>query len=371
MIYLSRFKLSAIIFLAFSSGVAVSQNAHIVVQASEKAVFLCWTRTNEQEVFHVYRRSQNDTLKRLNASPIVPLNHRHDIVEVLGQDCDSYLQRFGVSYPEQIVDVLSRNKPVEAFACALDPHIAIIRGSGYVDTAVTKGKMYTYSVTAVRNGTEQVLIDSIRVETISHPPLAPINASAVGGNRFVDLYWKEPPERYSGAEVFRSDDRDKGYRELTATPIFVSAGVSRSGRMIPGFRDTTGIVPLRTYWYKLASRDVFGNVTYSPAFKAIPFDSTPPSPPMISNILVDTTKRTVTVSWQQTDTIDVAGFYVYSSRELIRRGLRENQTPLQAKIRSHTFFLRAESGIMWYRVGAIDSYGNESYSRAKPIRLRK
>ena len=350
---------------------ALSQD--FIAHGSDQAIFIRWQRTNQNQVFNVYRKTGAEDYVKLNPYPITVLRHRSDIVSVLGQDTRQILDNFKVRYPEQIHEVLDRQPGIGVLAGTIDPRLAIIRGEGYLDTTVVQGTRYSFKITysTSADSNEEILYaDEINLTAESIPPLPPSNLVARGAN-YAILLFMNPSEVAStgdtfnhnaGYDIFRSTDRNGVYQKINKKRIFVSKSKDQGDKPIPCFVDRELEIGTR-YWYKAAAIGILGTLSEAVGpVSAVALDKTPPKSPTIDRIS-KAPEKALMIAWQIADKTDISGFNVYRSTTITAIGERLNPTKqLGPSQRTFTDTSPKMGQLYWYRVAAVDKFGNEAFS---------
>jgi hypothetical protein len=356
---------------ALQPGSALGQD--FVAHGSDQAIFIRWQRANQNQVFNVYRKTSTEDYVKLNQQPIAIMKHRSDIVSVLGGDTSQILENFNVRYPEQIHEVLDRKPGISVLAGTIDPRLAIIRGDGYLDTTVVKGTRYSFKITFSQNATstEEILYaDEINLSAETIPPLPPSNLMAKSANLAI-LLFMSPSETGStgetfnhnaGYDIFRSTNRNGVYQKINKKRIFLSKPKDQSHKPIPCFVDKELKIGTR-YWYKSAAIGILGTLseTVGPV-SAVALDKTPPEAPTIDHIS-QASEKSIMIVWQISDNSDVTGFNVYRSTTITAIGPKLNpKKQIGPSQRTFKDSNPKVGQLYWYRVTAVDKFGNEAFS---------
>lgn len=347
-----------------------------IAHGSDTAIFIRWQRTNQNQAFNVYRKTGAEEYAKLNPLPITALRHRSDIVSILGEDTRQILDNFNVRFPEQIHEVLNQKPGIDILAGTIDPRLAIIRGDGLLDTTVVKGTRYSYKITVSPNAvsTEEILYaDEINLTAESIPPLPPSNLAASGENYAIFLFMERSEtatagdtlNHNAGYEIFRSTDRNGVYRKINTKRIFLTKPGGQKDKPIPCFVDKEVEIGTR-YWYKATAVGILGTLSEAIGpVSAVALDKTPPKPPKIIQISEDS-KGYLTIKWLIYDSSDVSGFNVYRSNTITVIGEKINQKKLLGPSELSFLDPNPKKGkFYWYRVAAVDKFGNAGFSLPK------
>jgi fibronectin type 3 domain-containing protein len=226
----------------------------------------------------------------------------------------------------------------------------------YVDRRVRNDETYRYIVRAVDlAGREGAAGDAITVRPFDDsPPSVPANVVTEPGDGQVRLAWRMSPElNVVGYYVERSTGLDQPFERMVAEPVPVSSPTWLDAAVRGGTQ----------YFYRVIAINEHGRESRpSNAISALPFDHTPPEPPV--DVAASARGRSVEVRWSPSPSDDVQGYHVYRGEvdgELVRLTTR----PVPATEFVDTGFgndgLRA-GGRYIIRVAAVDHSLNESES---------
>ncbi|HUI09392.1 MAG TPA: hypothetical protein VL221_03640 [Bacteroidota bacterium] len=294
-------------------------------------VLLIWaadTTSGGAVRYNVYRKpaaSANYPAAPLNAAPLGPITDTTKFTSIIPRNSDDW--NFISS---ALADSLGGKNPVQPLAnvfaittyprgsakwlrvqmlAAVRPTVALVMGQAYVDSPVVNGTAYKYRVLRVNGtGTQLPPVGANEVAVTAGVPAAipaPSGVRIVVGDAKLQLLWQKPSAEFSAFVVYRSPNAIGPF--LKVNDVDFSADVTRdidSAAVSPaanGFTDyerwdTAGNPAPRTvqgnpfpftgpvngvkYWYRVAFRDVIGNVgTVSATVAGTAVDKTPPMTP--------------------------------------------------------------------------------------------
>jgi hypothetical protein len=233
--------------------------------------------------------------------------------------------------------------------CDLNPELAKIAGLYFKDSSIVRGKKYAYRVEIKSNGKSAVSI--VQSEKLTELPIIEsfkLNVSEIS----VQVSWNFMKFRsdYAGYFIERSDD-GKIFGKLNDKAIIpVSSQYEKDKEMIY-FTDTT-VLENKTYWYRLAGRDHFGETSgFSHSEKIFV------SPVFKGELMIDTiyskSDGAINLVWSFSDKGDeskVNAIEILRSRkingeyELLKEvGKKENQISLNLTQRENYIKVRAKN----------------------------
>jgi hypothetical protein len=294
-------------------------------------VLLMWgadTLSGSPVRYNIFRKPAASTaypVMPLNTTPIGPITDTVQFKAIIPRGSDDW--NF-ISYA--LADSVGGRNPVQPLAnvfsitsftpgsrkwqrvqmlVAVRPTVALVMGQAYTDLSVVNGTAYKYKIFRVNSGGAQLPSTGANEVTITAgvPAAIPVPSGVriVVGDAKLQVLWSKPLPQFSGFNVYRSGNPIGPYRLVN--DVDYSADVSRdidSVAVSPaanGFTDyehwdTTGnplprTVPGNplpftgpangvTYWYKVAHKDILGNIgALSTQVSGTPVDRTPPATP--------------------------------------------------------------------------------------------
>lgn len=262
-------------------------------------------------------------------------------------------------------------------AAEIDPDVATALGLRYVDTNVKQGIIYEYSLESLIPK-EMVELYGVSVIVPCKPyvrqadeMMPEIRFSQIDVHK-VAIRWSK--NKLSGYWLERSEDKGKHWTKVnTNAPIWpmlpdsgtvAAYGDSVARWMIDDVVYFDSLDITKTYIYRVQAFDAFGEkLEWKKSENYRLFDFQPPSQPVLVKVQPQENKRCViewTVSQQDAD---LKGFVVTFSRDL--EGPWNNVSSLLPKTaRSYTDTLVYRRGRGLYRIFAVDTAGNVSFSPA-------
>ncbi len=230
------------------------------------------------------------------------------------------------------------------------------------DSHVNPGETYQYKVMKIENGQEKQLAISEPVTAGEFKPLSPVQEIFVrSAEKKAELGWKIEEQRFYGVNIYRSAP-GQDEKKLNDKPVMISMVKDSSGnRAYPEvkFIDDS-LTEGSVFQYRLAGVDFFGNETgYSKPIEVVIKDVTPPLPP--ANVEREINKLQVTITWQNMEKDDLAGFNIY--RSMHDRDDYEKINSILVPALSNRYIDKVDypHGYYYY-VAAVDKSGNEAKS---------
>ena len=298
--------------------------------APDLKVLLMWgadTASGSPVTYSIYRKPAAATaypVMPLNTSPIAPITDTVQFKAIIPRGSADW--NF-ISYA--LADSVGGRNPIQPLAnvfaitsfprgsrawlrvqmlVAVRPSVALVMGQAFNDLSVVSGTSYKYRILRSAGTTQLPPLGANEVTVTAGIPAAipvPTGVRIVVGDAKLQLLWAKPPSQFSGFNVYRSPTPVGPY--ALVSDVDYSADVSRdidSAAVTPaanGFTDyehwdTTGnplprTVPGNpfpftgpangvTYFYKVAHKDILGNVgSLSALVSGTPVDRTPPASP--------------------------------------------------------------------------------------------
>jgi hypothetical protein len=395
-------------------------------------VLLMWsadTLNGSPVRYNIYRKPASSTAypgTPLTTSPIGPITDTVQFKTIIPRGSDEWnfisyalADSMGGRNPVQpLTNVFaittyprgSRNWLRVQMLVAVRPSVALVMGQAYTDMSVVNGTAYKYKVLRVNSGGTQLPPTGANEVTITAGVPAPIpvpsSVRIVVGDAKLQILWSKPLPQFSGFNVYRSSNPIGPYRLVN--DVEYSADVSRdidsvavspaangftdyerwdtSGnplpRTVPGnplpFTGPANGVP---YWYKVAHKDILGNVgTLSTQVSGTPVDKTPPATPQDIFVEAIESNSSFRIRWSKVR-LDIDGHrenvvsytvYRYARADNPSLGAAAvppaipqpgplDSTQILAKDDS-TLGLRSActDSTLYFRVEAVDAWGNIS-----------
>jgi hypothetical protein len=248
-----------------------------------------------------------------------------------------------------------------ASSIAFESHSTAVKmGLGYLETNMPKNKKFVYRLLTKNEKKKDIDTVYFQINTnkptiVSHPPAI----STLSQEKAVMLTW--PAKKYIREFVMyhieRSED-GKQYERITKNPRMYTNTKSD----ISFLRDSLG-VNYKPFFYRLVGMNHFGEWVISKMLSVgYGKDLTPPQAPMIDNAQ-HVGGSVITLSWTQKPEGDLKGFFIERGNSLKGNYKRLNVVvPLEKTVLYYTDKNAEEKGTNHYRVVAVDTSGNESFS---------
>lgn len=364
-------------------------------------ILLVWTAKEGIEGFNLYRREEGENeYSRLNETPLSIMRNCRRIEAILTDEEEGVFKSIGVN-PCSVYTLKPTDpayKVLQSFSFSYW-RIGILTGQAYVDSSVVNGTTYWYKIEGIDEKRAETVLDSVQVTAGDVTPLpSPSNLTAEAGDNSVLLRWDRMDDAF-GFEVFRSTSSTATGKRVNE-PLMVSQCSTAAGTVncfldyqrwddagrpikhLVGSDSIEGPSNGITYWYRVRALDLLKREgDFSAPVPATPHDTTPPRVPR--DVRVEALKDTLEVRWLKVthnvlghlDTIQNYRVYRCDSSQdtagtqvgVIPQPTGEETTFVFFRD-GDTAVLRPDYGekVFWYRVQAIDKYGNES-RKSSPV----
>lgn len=319
-------------------------------------VLLLWNAdtSGSPVTYNIYRKPAASTaypVMPLNSSPIGPITDTVQFKAIIPRGSDDW--NF-ISYA--LADSVGGRNPVQPLAnvfaitsfprgsrnwqrvqmlVAVRPSVALVMGQAYSDLSVVNGTAYKYRIMRVSGGSQLPPVGANELTITAGVPGAipvPAGVRIVIGDAKLQVLWTKPSSRFSGFNVYRSPNPIGPYRIVNdvdysadITRDIDSVGVSPAANGFTDYErwDTSGNPSPRTvpgnplpftgpangvtYWYKVAHKDILGNVGgMSAQVGGTPVDRTPPATPQDMFVEAIESNSSFRVRWSKVR-LDVDG----------------------------------------------------------------
>jgi hypothetical protein len=392
-------------------------------------VFLVWsadTLAGSPVRYNLYRKLAAEAAypsTPLNATPIAPMTNCAQFKTIIPEGSADWNQ-----IANALADTTGGAPPVKPFSkvcliTSLPPSspkwqiirmlagakasVARVMGQAYQDNAVVAGTTYSYQLRRVRpDGTELPSVGANEVTItagVPEPIPAPANVRLVIGDAKIQILWNKPAPRFGNFNVYRATSPGGPYRKINDVEISANIVLDIDSILVApaanGFTDYerwdslgnpmprtvpdnptpfSGPANGTTYWYKVAHKDILGQVgPRSDGVAGTPVDETPPAAP--KNIMVDAIESSSSfrIRWTRVRH-DVSGhaegvakyrIYRYAKAEhpdsgatFIPPAVLQPDSNLALSKEDHSSGLRSacRDSTLYFRVEAIDLAGNIS-----------
>lgn len=375
----------------------------------EKKVQLIWNHSdfgNRFVAYHVERRDENGTWKRINRLPLV-YNDANDLIDestrgflqytdslesnyirreyrligidvfgeygepsasvvAMGRDrtppklvrdvkaeFDGSRIRVDWAYTEPPGDlegfvVLKSNESATGPFSTIHSNPLPNESRSFTDDSVNVNQKNFYAVFAVDTaGNYQTATGTYVMIVDSFPPPAPHNLRAdVDSSGAVVLSWDlAETHDIRGFRVYRSVNSEYEFIQMTPKPIFNLT-----------FRDTLNLGTLDEFWYyKVVALDLnFNHSEYSEPLMVKKPDTIPPQAPLLTE--VEVVEGEIRLAWRHSYSTDLAGYQIY----YIQNEQRKLLNIVSAEINRYAFKPEDSEGNLQFEITAIDDDGLES-----------
>ena len=332
--------LTGLLLLSETSRLAAQDLGAATRPAPDFKVFLMWgadTSGGPSVRYNIYRKLAATTaypVTPLNSSPIGPVTDTTQFKSIIPRGSDDW--NF-IAYA--LADSVGGRNPVQPLAnvfsitsfprgsakwrrvqmlVAVRTTVALVMGQAFRDSTVLNGTAYTYKIFRLGPGGTELSPTGANEVTITAgvPGAIPLPAGVriVAGDAKLQVLWSKPALQFSGFSVYRSTNPIGPFSKVSdvdfsadVTRDIDSAAVSPAAhgftdyerwdtvgnplpRTVPGNAIAfTGPTNGVTYWYKVAQKDMLGNVgPQSVAVSGAAVDRTPPATPQ--DIFVEATE---------------------------------------------------------------------------------
>lgn len=214
---------------------------------------------------------------------------------------------------KQRVNNLKNTYSLAMLVADTDPLAAEALGVRFVDRTVKAGGRYVYRIYPVKNDptyaidTAYVVVDAQPAETAQ----APEGVQTIGGDGKITVKWMHSAEmRFSGFNVYRSDDGGATFAKLNKNPLVTFTPAGEQKRIDPEFTDTANVMNYRKYLYRVRGITPFGDMSEAAQAEGMARDLTPPPSPRAESAK-QIGKSSVRISWkQERASSDIAGYMI-------------------------------------------------------------
>jgi len=221
------------------------------------------------------------------------------------------------------------------------------------DTSVINGEVYYYRIKAKDvNGNISQASSQIAASPIDLAPLPPTELLTSVGDGTITLTWT-PGNEYDiyGHIIYRSElnNFDPTSADSIST-IYLPENTFLDSGLVSGW----------TYYYKISSFDLGGNISQSSEqVFGVPQDLTAPSPPI--NFVVHNGDEQVTISWNENIEGDLGGYNLYRNSDSTFTPMSSDKiATIESSESSHIDSGLVNGFTYYYRLTAVDTSGNES-----------
>ena len=370
-------KAFVIILLIFCTcEISNCQEARIVYKFSNlqtkepPGLMLKWYSKNliNSEGYNIYRLEfPGGTRAKCNISPVRPMLYDDELLKSI----DSSLLIFA--------ELLKRNPEVLKEGL-LQLHLLIqsfksiqfskLLGIYFLDSCLNPSFKYLYQVYKIKEGKEHELAISDTLQISQFGAIRTIHNFVCSQKKNkIELKWLPEDSLFFAVNIYRKDLLSNKIYRRNNDPIMISQNENKSGeyKLPKVFFTDTFDTRKSAFIYFLKGIDFFGDeIYYSDSLKIIARDSIPPA--VVGNLKLIKKNNFVIISWTKPADGDFKGCSVY-------RSLRTDMafSPINQQLIEGTsqFFIDSlpDTGPRYYKVGSIDSSGNESFSEKLYIEI--
>ncbi len=164
---------------------------------------------------------------------------------------------YSFCYPEKPLTKIEEENlfGLTLLTCDLNPDLAKLVGLFYMDSTIEKGKNYAYKIEI--NIIKKSAVILVETEPITQLPIVN-DFELKNAEKTAEISWnfKLYQEFYSGYFIERSED-SLNFKLLNIRPIIPMASQYEKNKEITFYSDTS-VKEGKTYWYRIAGRDHFG-----------------------------------------------------------------------------------------------------------------
>jgi uncharacterized protein len=252
-----------------------------------------------------------------------------------------------------------------AFLADASATISTYLGLRFIDEDVEQGKRYLYQIQSLAGGTPALVeIDNKKAVAEKVSGLA-----AKQGDKAIELSWDlANKDLFTLYNIDKSEDNGKTFKSLTNGGLWVGL----NGDEAPDYRITyvdSFPINYKPFIYRVSGLNAFGNWSPYSTVKSFGIDLTPPSQPFISDGTSYPNKFELTWLTTGVDT-DLKGFNIYIANESEGKYQKINKQVVAKTARSYKHEEKMDfSRAYYFKVSALDTSGNESYSVPRYIGL--
>jgi hypothetical protein len=308
-------------------------------------------------------RQENQTGKwiRINDMPILPKKALSEQAKAQDEELEFLEYITQQKQISELPGMILASIWLKAFQ---NQNFAEYLGIYYKDSTVIDGNIYQYKIIQMTGGKPLDIGVSKMVKAKKEETLEAkvVDIKTTSLKNAVGFVWKEELERFWAVNIYRKNNQTGSFDKVNIKPIVPNVSKDSSGKVLERefYYIEDSLTESQVYEYRIAGIDFFGKETeMSNSFFVFLKDKNPPLPPKVK---IDSVRLDhVYLSFRVPPVGDFNGYHIYRADE------KETEyVSLQDKLispRDTTYLdIVKDNKHYYYRVGALDTSGNESLS---------
>ncbi len=267
--------------------------------------------------YNIYKRSAGDKkFKKINIKLIQKVNSINDLVNIIGTlKFESFKNVTNSRTDDELWQKFIQFDPQLLMWGMLDIDFIKSMGTYYLDRNVKIGQEYEYYVVKVSHDNKEGTPSEIyKIKHGDFPVLLdPVNVKARIYGKAIKVTWDKNEKDTFGMffNVYRAESPAANFTKINSSPLITTID-TLTNKPQPLSFDDTSVVKRHTYYYKIRSADLYGNLSPGKEIISITyFDLIPPL--QVQNLKVKDSRDGLILIWQSVYTDDLAGYRIYRS----------------------------------------------------------
>ena len=331
-----------------------------VVPATDRAIVVLGDTPSTVRSFQVYRKGRWDrSYDLLTPEPVTAADDAYEAVRLMGSDFRWISRKLDSMDPQVVWRKLKMDHNLAQVYALLSHGLRLALGRTWIDTEVEPGRRYDYRVILRDSSGDEIgrYERRIRITDPERPP-APEEIRTEYDDGIVTIGWDYPA--FEGGE----DDVTVGFvvlrrRGSEAFEPLNPAPVLRIEGYLNAFDEKVRVG--ETYTYAVVAQDIIGVISQRAESEPLSIeDTTPPLVPV--GLKARDRGDDVLLIWKMSPELDVTHYNVFRSFSVDEEAETEQLNKAPISYENPRFVdENAPRGVpVYYRVGAVDSRGNES-----------
>ncbi|MFN8417596.1 MAG: hypothetical protein U0U66_14800 [Cytophagaceae bacterium] len=308
-------------------------------------------------------RQENQTGKwiRINDLPILPKKALSEQAKAQDEELEFLEYITQQKQISELPGMILASVWLKAFQ---NQNFAEYLGIYYKDSTVIDGNTYQYKIIQMTGGKPldigvSKMVKAKKIETFEAKV---VDIKTTSLKNAVGFVWKEELERFWAVNIYRKNNQTGSFEKVNIKPIVPNISKDSSGKVLERefYYIEDSLTESQVYEYRIAGIDFFGKETeMSNSFFVFLKDKNPPLPPKVK---VDSIRFDhVYLSFSVPPVGDFNGYHIYRADEKETEYIRIKEKLISPKDSTYLDVVM-DNKHYYYRVGAVDTSGNESLS---------
>lgn len=325
--------------------------------------------------YHVYRKGTQETsFQRITSTPISAPRNPKTFIDIVGESMFNRLMKDrGYATPDSLfVHLRAGDKSLAVAAVLFHRKVAEAIGAIWYDNNVKEGEEYSYYITRLyKNQTESAPSHTITLKV--GIPQKPVEKATILNIALLDRFLPNPHDTtvivgQKAVEITFFADKNQMvrniYRGTELTGLFVKlhelpiVSPNTEKETLLTYQDTTVRLGT-TYYYTIATCDIWGYEVYSDTIK---MDVFPLAPTVPQGLTAESLQEGIRLSWKPLQNPYLLGYAVFrrndNQSDFYMNRINEQLVPakdttfIDKKVKANEVYV--------YRLQAVDKYGQVS-----------